>query len=143
MAIGSDPLYIPVLGRSFPEGGGRRVAFEVRRYWKGQIHGPEIVLMSWSTSTDYEFEAGREYLVYAHRRDPNHRGAPGAPLNATHCGLTRPIAGAAADLRALGPGRTPHPRANGDAPVVRLVVPAIGAVLVLILAVPAIRRRSV
>ena len=79
-----------------------RVAFRVNEIWKG-VKGGEAVVRTASAeaSCGYEFESGRNYLVYAES------GPDG--LTASLCSRTTELASAEADLAALGPGFVPVP----------------------------------
>ncbi len=140
--VASIGPYIPLIS----DFAGRRVTFEVSRYWKGELDGPRAVLRNWRTSADYEFEAGREYLVYARRWNTNDPGAGGGALNASGCGRTSLLADARADLRALGPGmRPPSEPGDNSWDVWTVVLPAVLLLLgvrVLLLATRWKRRRA-
>ncbi len=72
--VASIEPYIPLIS----DHAGRPVTFEVSSYWKGEFDGPTIVLRSWRSSIDYEFEAG------------------GASTSCTRAGGTRIVRGPAA-----------------------------------------------
>ncbi len=139
--VASIEPYIPLIS----DHAGRPVTFEVSSYWKGEFDGPTIVLRSWRSSIDYEFEAGRKYLVYARRWDPNSPGAGGGALNASGCGRTRLLADAGADLRTLGPGTPPATQPGDNGWGVWTIVLSVGVVslgaVALLLATRRKRRR--
>jgi len=73
------------------------VVFQVERVWKGPaVHNLVIVTARHSVSCGFPFEVGEEYLVYAR--------AAGGELHTSICSRTAPLAAAAVDLVALGPG---------------------------------------
>jgi hypothetical protein len=76
---------------------GRRVTFEVSRTWKGAV-GEVITVGTGTSSADcgYDFEVGREYVVYAHGDDQ---------LSTSICTRTRTVGAATEDLRLLGAGQ--------------------------------------
>lgn len=87
-------------------GGGVLVTFDVQQVWKGPV-GPQLTLSTSSSSAScgYEFVAGEEYIVYANAQE--------GMLATGLCSRTAPLANAAADVEALGPGEAPI---LGDAP---------------------------
>lgn len=76
------------------------VTFEVSRSWKGaQAQTVVVKTASSSASCGFNFEQGREYLVYA--------GTADGELQAGLCSRTQALATAAEDLAALGAGQAP------------------------------------
>ncbi|MFW6136423.1 MAG: hypothetical protein ACOC7N_06340 [Chloroflexota bacterium] len=74
-----------------------RVTFRIYTVWKGPSRDSLTVTTARSTvSCGYEFEAGKEYLVYAYGEEDD--------LEVSLCSRTRPLALAEADLAALGRG---------------------------------------
>lgn len=80
----------------------RTVQFDAEMAWKG-VSENQVVLTTGGSgaSCGYDFEEGREYLVYAY-------GNPES-LEAGLCGRTRPVLEAYTDLTYLGPGYVPVP----------------------------------
>lgn len=79
------------------------VIFNVSQAWKGADQTPFVV----STASDgatcgYNFEVGREYIVYASPFSITKQ-----PLDASLCSRTAPLDQAQEDLDALGPGTQP------------------------------------
>lgn len=75
-----------------------RVTFRGYTVWKGPQHDMLTLTTARSSiSCGYEFEAGREYLVYAYGEEND--------LQVSLCSRTRPLTLAAVDLIALGRGR--------------------------------------
>ncbi|MFB2919074.1 MULTISPECIES: hypothetical protein [Aerosakkonema] len=71
-----------------------KVTFEVTKVWKGRISRQAVVMTSRSSaSCGYNFEKGKEYLVYAANED--------AELTTGLCSGTKPLAMAQADLSIL------------------------------------------
>jgi hypothetical protein len=92
------------------------VEFSVKESWKGVsersvvIYGQgESYWTSVINSCDIEFERGRSYLVYAYSKGEN------GPLGTDICTATKPLAGAEADLRTLGPPTATLPDTGGSA----------------------------
>lgn len=76
------------------------VTFEVSQSWKGAPAQTVVVkTASSSASCGFNFEQGREYLVYAETAD--------GELQAGLCSRTQALATAAEDLAALGTGQAP------------------------------------
>lgn len=76
--------------------------FQVTRVWKGPIHTTLIISSArGGASCGYEFEVGREYLVYADGTETH--------LQASLCSRTQPLSVAGEDLKALGEGERPTP----------------------------------
>ena len=74
-----------------------KITFNASRAWKGIDRNPVYVYSSGSSaSCGYEFEEGKEYLVYAHDEE----GKLGTGL----CTRTALLADATEDLAALGAG---------------------------------------
>ncbi len=114
----------------------RTATFEVSQMWKGARQGTIVATTPRdSAGCGFEFEVGREYLVYA--------GTTDGKLSVSLCSRTQQLSDAAADLQALGSGTMPN--TGADAPLaanmpIFLLIPALGVVLVLIGAIT-IRRR--
>lgn len=89
-----------------------RITFAVQDSWKGvatesvDVYGQGDGVNCYNT-----FEEGEAYLVYASRA----KGAD-APLKNVGCGETKPLEGAEADLRLLGPPEDELPETGGPAP---------------------------
>ena len=80
--------------------GGFKVIFEVSKVWKGKLEKQQVVLTSDSSaSCGYNFEKGKEYLVYANGQ--------GTQLQTGLCSGTTLLANAQRDLAVLGRGKTP------------------------------------
>ncbi|MCE5170441.1 hypothetical protein LQV63_14085 [Paenibacillus profundus] len=75
-----------------------KVSFQVKRVWKGNVpSNAKVVTALSSASCGYEFEPGKEYLVYAYHSDGKYM---------THlCTRTAPLEDAAEDIQVLGKGR--------------------------------------
>jgi hypothetical protein len=84
-----------------------KVTIEVTRFWKGGISRVVTVTTARETPTcGFPFEAGKEYIVYASKRD----GA----LETNLCTRTKLLSNAQEDLSQLGLGEVP--KAEGAAP---------------------------
>lgn len=80
--------------------GGFKVTFEVSKVWKGKLEKQQVVLTSGSSaSCGYNFEKGKEYLVYANGQ--------GTQLQTGLCSGTTLLTNAQRDLAVLGRGKTP------------------------------------
>lgn len=78
------------------------VQFDVDMAWKGVPDDSVMLLTADSDAAcGYDFEQGRDYLVYAHA-GPKY-------LETGLCGRTQPFEGAFQDLAYLGPGYIPTP----------------------------------
>ncbi|MCY9514668.1 hypothetical protein [Paenibacillus apiarius] len=104
-----------------------KVSFQVKRLWKGNVaSNAKVVTALSSASCGYEFETGKQYLVYAYHSDGKYI--------AHLCTRTAPLEAAAEDIRLLGTGR------NVNSPYSALLF--IGAVAVGIIYLTAIRRKN-
>jgi hypothetical protein len=76
------------------------VRFKVSLSWKNINSRMVTIITDYPApgGCGYAFQTGRSYLVYVDRNDLGH-------LQATICSRTMLVENAAADLRALGPGR--------------------------------------
>ena len=78
-----------------------RVTLEVRRVWKGDIGDRiDIYTANECCICGYNFELGKEYLIYAYR-------LPSGRLVTSICSRTRPMTEAWEDLAELGAGVQP------------------------------------
>lgn len=69
-----------------------KIRFNLERAFRG-VEGSSVELINWRTSCDYEFKAGRKYLVYAYRN-------PATKNLSTHsCSRTAELSDAAVDLK--------------------------------------------
>ena len=76
------------------------VRFEVSQVWKGaESRTVQLKTSGSSASCGFNFEQGREYVVYASQQEGN--------LTAGLCSRTALLASAAGDVAALGTGTTP------------------------------------
>lgn len=82
---------------------GFAVVFAVERVWKGDV-GETITLIQYTTSVDFSFEEGRDYLVFA-GEEP--LADMERELSAIPCGNTALLANAQLELKALGEGHIP------------------------------------
>ena len=90
-----------------------RISFAVQDSWKGVAAESVSVYGQGDGANCYNlFEEGEDYLVYASRA----KDADDAPLKNNACGETKPLAGAEADLRLLGPPVEELPETGGPAP---------------------------
>jgi hypothetical protein len=115
------------------------VHFDAERAWKGiSDNTVTVTTASMGDSCGYDFEQGKEYLVYAY----------GEPLKTSLCSRTQPVADAYIDLATLGQGYVPA-QDQPAPPVVNepvmnagiaLLVSAAGAAAVL--AAVAVRRKT-
>ena len=88
--------------------GGFKVIFEVSKVWKGKLEKQQVVLTSGSSaSCGYNFEKGKEYLVYANGQ--------GTQLQTGLCSGTTLLANAQRDIAVLGKGKTPTPQSSNAA----------------------------
>jgi hypothetical protein len=88
-----------------------RITFAVEDSWKGVLSQSVDVYGQGDGVNCYNtFEEGEAYLVYASRA----KGAD-APLKNVGCGETKPLEGAEADLRLLGPPADELPETGGVA----------------------------
>lgn len=88
--------------------GGFKVIFEVSKVWKGKVDKQQVVLTSGSSaSCGYNFEKGKEYLVYANGQ--------GTQLQTGLCSGTTLLTNAQRDLAVLGRGKTPTPQSSNAA----------------------------
>lgn len=79
---------------------GKSVTFDVDRAWKGVTKDRVTVATpANSAACGYEFEEGKEYLIYSHDDDET--------LDVTICSRTQPLDEATADLIVLGEGYQP------------------------------------
>lgn len=84
-----------------------RITFDVLMSWKGIDRNPVQIFSSTSSaSCGYEFEEGKEYLVYAYDNEGR--------LSTGLCTRTALLADAAEDLAALGAGTIIEPGPNDD-----------------------------
>ncbi len=89
-----------------------KITFDVSRTWKGVDRSPVYIYSSGSSaSCGYEFEVGKEYLVYAYENEGR--------LSTGLCTRTALLADAAEDVVALGAGEaiepsTPAPEEEND-----------------------------
>ncbi len=74
------------------------VLIEVDKIWKGINESQSIVYTSWS-SCQFEFEIGREYLLYSYKNGDNYY--------VMNCGRSTDILNGKEDLELLGPGNEP------------------------------------
>jgi hypothetical protein len=113
-----------------------RVTFRVSKVWKGPISATLAVTTARSgASCGYEFESGRDYLVYAEGTDQG--------LTVSLCSRTQRLSEADEDLAILGDGIVPaaaHPDMLGRIPPICWPVFGFGAGLTTI-AILVIRRR--
>lgn len=97
-----------------------RITFAVQDSWKGVTAETVDVYGQGDGANCYNlFEEGEAYLVYASRAKE-----ADAPLKNVGCGETKPLAGAEADLRLLGPPVDELPETGGLAPL-----PVVGTLL--------------
>lgn len=99
----------------------KKVHFDVERAWKGVTETTATV----STGIDsgacgYDFEEGREYLVYAYGSNEL--------LGSGICTRTQPVMDAYVDLAALGPGYIPVQSAPQVRDVTNMGLLVLGAV---------------
>ncbi len=90
-----------------------RITFAVEDSWKGVATETVDVYGQGDGANCYNvFGEGEAYLVYASRAKE-----ADAPLKNNGCGETKPLAGAEADLRLLGPPADGLPETGGPAPL--------------------------
>jgi hypothetical protein len=89
----------------------RRVTLRVSKVWKGTVAADTLVYTANdSAACGIAFQQGTEYIIYARMSDgANFSGTPANSLATGLCDRTRPVAEAADDLAALGPGQPPTP----------------------------------
>jgi hypothetical protein len=89
----------------------RRVTLRVSKVWKGTITAETIVYTgSGDANCGIAFQQGTEYVIYANASNgTDFWGTPANSLVTGLCDRTRPVAEAADDLAALGPGQPPTP----------------------------------
>jgi hypothetical protein len=82
------------------DGNGLLVTFDVEQIWKGP-EGPQLTIATSgsSASCGVEFVEGEKYLVYGMAQE--------GQLSTSLCTRTAPLASAADDVAALGPGAAP------------------------------------
>ncbi|MGC5327571.1 hypothetical protein [Brevibacillus sp. SYSU BS000544] len=87
---------------------GMEVLFDVRTTWKG-IDQTQVLVMTGMGGGDcgYEFEKGKEYIVYGGDYDPFE-----GKLSTNVCMRTREISKAGEDLLYLGEGAVPTEKVN-------------------------------
>jgi hypothetical protein len=87
----------------------QRAALRVTTVWKGTVT-TETMIYTGSNSADcgYPFQMGGEYVIYANTNTATNDW-PSAALTTSICSRTRPVAEAADDLAAFGPGHPPTP----------------------------------
>lgn len=91
-----------------------RITFAVEDSWKGvATESVDVYGQGDGVNCYNSFEEGGSYLVYASRP----QGAQDASLKNVACGETKPLAGAAPDLRLLGPPVDELPETGGLAPL--------------------------
>lgn len=87
-----------------------KITFDVSTYWKGIDRNPVQIFSAMSSaSCGYEFEEGKEYLVYAHESD--------GKLVTGLCTRTALLADATEDLKALGEGMVIEPSNVDNEPI--------------------------
>ena len=74
------------------------VSITVSESWKGTKDSEVLVYTDWS-SCMFEFEVGKEYLLYAYKFN--------GKLKVINCGRSSEVTNAQEDLLELGPGRAP------------------------------------
>lgn len=111
-----------------------RVTFQVYTVWKGPVCEAIIVTTAYSeVSCGYEFEDGKEYLVYAHGSADN--------LEVSLCSRTQSLMGANQDLSELGNGLIPPADSPGVSASSVIVLAGAGTGMVLLTATMLVRRR--
>ena len=100
----------PAPGPQIALGDPVRVTVRVSRVWEGDVSSTTMIATARSeASCGYEFQAGRDYVIYA--REPGttliNRTAHSTMLETGLCSRTRPLAEAQDDLVALGAGQIP------------------------------------
>jgi hypothetical protein len=109
------------------------VEFDVAQVWKGDISQKEEIHTALSSaSCGFNFEAGRDYIVYANEY--------GGRLQASLCSRTSLLSDAQEDLQALGAGKAALV-AQDTSPVVIGLYWA-GAFLILIIAAAAVLKKK-
>lgn len=92
-------INVPTRFVSFSSADPVKVTFQVDDVWKGPIQETQVATTARSgASCGYEFEEGKEYIVYAQGDESD--------LKVSLCSRTRPLSQASADLEELGPGNT-------------------------------------
>jgi len=101
--VKADPSYWPSINREFPfihiivwE---TYMIFSVKEVWKGEVMS-EIRIKSELSSVNFNFEEGKEYLVYAGGNDLG-------SISTSTCTRTARLIDAGADLAVLGKGIRP------------------------------------
>ena len=91
---------------------GKLVTFDVDRAWKG-VSKDRVTAATPANSAacGYDFEEGREYLIYSHDDEGS--------LSVIICSRTQPLDGATADLIVLGDGYQPVQAADSGNVVVK------------------------
>jgi hypothetical protein len=110
----------------------RRVTLRVSTVWKGNVTAETLAYTANdSAACGIDFQQGTEYVIYASvANGTEFSGTPANSLVTGLCDRTRPVAEAADDLAALGPGQPPMPAmpntgtGTGDAASSRQLVPA-------------------
>lgn len=98
----SDAVFVGKAVDIKKEGGSSIVQFDVDMAWKGVSEDVVMLITADSGAMcGYDFEQGRDYLVYAHA-GPKY-------VETGLCGRTQPFEGAFQDLAYLGPGYIPAP----------------------------------
>ena len=89
----------------------RRVTLRVSKVWKGNVTSETLVYtVNDSAACGINFQQGIEYVIYASvANGTDFWGVPADSLVTGLCDRTRPVAEAADDLAALGPGQPPPP----------------------------------
>jgi hypothetical protein len=123
--VNVDPSYWFRINREFPfihiTVWETYMVFAVKEVWKGEVTS-EIRIKSELSSVSFNFEVGKEYLVYAGGNDLG-------SISTNTCTRTARLIGASKDLAVLGKGVRPK------LPSVMSAVPPIGS-LVLALVLP-------
>jgi hypothetical protein len=102
-----------------------KITFNASKAWKGVDKNPVYVYSSGSSaSCGYEFEVGKEYLVYAYEEDGN--------LATGLCTRTALLADAAEDLVALGAGEIIEPSTNAPEGANNDTYSVIGGIILII-----------
>jgi hypothetical protein len=89
----------------------RRVTMRVSKVWKGNVAAEmPVYTANDSAACGVDFQQGTEYVIYANASNgTDFWASPANSLVTGLCDRTRPVAEAADDLAALGPGRPPTP----------------------------------
>ena len=113
--------------------GGRKYSFEIKKSWKSSTDKFLIVNSGWDEECGFDFELGKEYLVYTYKK---------FSLKTDRCAGNKLLSEADEDLAFLGPGNPPTPSKMVNMLYWAITVPVILALIFIAFVVLRKRRNS-